>query len=244
MSASSPDPVNARLSRADIHVADLRALVDEFVARPPYTTRRTIRADRPGWVIDRAELRDSVPIQANMILSDAIHQARAALDNLVGTIRPLGPTSDSYFPIRTEAAEFDTAALAALKGLPSWAQDVIRSVQPFAGGGGEVLGRQLDALHRLARIDRHRAPPLQSAFLSPDYAVSKGNTGLEFRTDWVTWAEAEYRPDLVESVHFAVDVRFGPDVPVVGDMEVVGTAAFIIASVREVVRQLASPRSR
>src|SRR5438067_3576428 len=94
-----PAAVQARLARAQRHVDDLEAMLGEYVARPPYRVER--RDGERGRVIQRAALRDEPPIEAAMIVSDAVHQARAALDNLVNGLRPTGPASGIEFPIRS-----------------------------------------------------------------------------------------------------------------------------------------------
>jgi hypothetical protein len=197
------NPVDARLARALEHVADLEATVGRFASLPPY--RHDMSVTEAGTWVERVDSIQPAPIELSMIASDAIHQARAALDNAIGVIRPAGPTASSAFPIRSDRAEYDKIEGPALAGLPDWAVDIIRRMQPFSNDHGAYVGEELVDLHDMARIDRHRAPAVQIALLQPDYV--EGRT-VEMRGDWQTWAEVEYRPGEVERVHFKVRVEF------------------------------------
>jgi hypothetical protein len=190
--ASDLGPVRARVERANAHVETLRKVIDEYLAAPPYGRKKRIVPDRLERVVERAELRLPVPIEASIVLSDAIHQARAALDNLVGVLRPGEPTRRSGFAIVAEEGDYEEAAGVLLDGVPTRAQDVIRWMQPFERGAYGWIGDELIILHRLARVDRHRAPHLQSALLLPQYVETDDGADVEFRGDGRTWAETEY----------------------------------------------------
>jgi hypothetical protein len=111
-------------------------------------------------------------------------------------------------------------------------------MQSFSGSDIRYLGNRLEQLHDLARIDRHRAPPLQVAFLQPDYVTSNEGAYAEFRSDLATWAETEYVTGLVGVVQFKVEVRFDRSVPSVGDFEVVPWTYFMVRLVTDVVMRL------
>lgn len=213
--------VDARIARAQRHVADLEASVGAWVARPPY--RWDMTSTPNGTLVERVDSILPAPLELAMIASDAIHQARAALDNAVGAIRPGGPTGDSEFPIRDDPDLYETAAARALAGLPDWATDLIRRMQPFSNDPWAYVGEELFDLHRMAREDRHRAPALHVALLRPDYV--EGST-VEMRGDMRTWAEVEYRPGEVHKVHFTVKVEF-VDPPLDGFAVVDGTSMLV-----------------
>jgi hypothetical protein len=50
-----------------------------------------------------------------MIVSDAVHQARAALDNLVNILRPGGPAAWIRFPINSDETAYNAAEPDALR---------------------------------------------------------------------------------------------------------------------------------
>ena len=213
-------PVDARLGRAAVHVAALESAVAAYVALPPY--RRVEKIDHmTGVMTVRVDMNQQPPSSIALILSDVAHQLRAALDNLVGCVRPGGPTGDSAFPITADPATFERDAARKLEGLPAWAVDAIREIQPFPGDEWQRdVGKQLLDLHDLARHDRHRAPRLVAGMVAPDWASGED---VEFRTDWRTWAETIFKDGRYGSASFAVTVCLAePELPLLDGLEVVG----------------------
>src|SRR5947208_2662307 len=102
------EPLLARLRWAHEGVLELRGLVDEYVARPPY--RVTVERRPNGNTIQRAELTDQPPVEISLSMSDIAHQLRATLDNLVGALREGGATAQSAFPIAVDPDKFDRLA--------------------------------------------------------------------------------------------------------------------------------------
>jgi hypothetical protein len=188
-------------------------------------------------MIDRAELIEDPPVEAAMLVSDAVHQARAALDNLVNALRPTGPSDVAYFPIRATAAKYAKAlADGALDGVPEWAREAIAALQPFSTDPRRRVGERLVDLHELARIDRHRLPPIHAAVLLPDSATGGDAAGLVARVDpRGRWAEWEYVPGEVGAVTFRVEVLFGPDSGQPADVEVAGWTAYLVRFAVEAV---------
>jgi hypothetical protein len=224
----------ACIGRAHYHVSELRRVLKEWVDSQPYTITR-LQGRSSETVIDRADLAGArPPFDAALIVSDAVHEARAALDNLVNALRLDGPAPAVRFLIVEDEADYDRQASDALRGLPDWAIRVIRSLQPFEESG-QYVGGELARLHDLARIDRHRVLPLQAAILQPSYVEG---TVEAFRGDGRTWAETEYRPELVLSVHFDLEARFASDAPSVADFEVNSAASHLITVAGSVVQTL------
>jgi hypothetical protein len=111
-----PAPVEARIALARQHVTELGKLLGEYVALPPY--KLSTRPSEGRLMIDRAEIHVPPPREAAMVVSDAVHQARAALDNLVNALRLAGPPPGVYLPIRTSEPKYDEAiAKGALRGV-------------------------------------------------------------------------------------------------------------------------------
>jgi hypothetical protein len=223
-------PVDARLGRAAVHVAALEAAVGRYVAIPPY--RRTESVDHmTGAITVRAEMTQEPPAEIALILSDAVHQLRAALDNLVGCVRPGGPTGASAFPITTEPVRFDRDPDRKLEGVPDWAVAAIREIQPFPGDGWQRdVGGQLLSLHDLARLDRHRAPRLVAGVLVPDWATG---TEVRFRGDRRSWAETIFKNGEHMRANFAVTVHLAePEFSFLDGFQVPGIAQFFSRLVR------------
>lgn len=122
----------------------------------------------------------------------------------------------------------------------------MREVQPFERGTLSRIGDNLADLHLLARLDRHRAPHLQAAFLRPYYVESEAGADIEFRGDWRTWAETEYTPGTAfpTCVHFAVEVRFESSEARIDHIPVADTADAMVKAVRAVVDEFANRRPR
>jgi hypothetical protein len=144
------------------------------------TTIDTERAVR----VFRAEVTGDPPITIALALGDVLHQARAALDNLVGVLRG-GATDRSQFRIDTDPAAFDRDERGRLAGVPPWALAAIRQVQPFPENPWGHIGEQLLKLHGLAIVDRHRALLLSAALIDLDktYAATShpGETDFQIR---------------------------------------------------------------
>ena len=229
--------VDARIGRAAEHAKALDDLVAAYVALPPWREERR-PGSSPERQIRRVDLQVPLPITVPIVLSDAIHQSRAALDNLVTALRGGIASDRTYFPIRDNATAYDNVVGSYLQGVPDWAKDLIRDMQSFSGSLIRYLGDELEQLHDLARIDRHQAPPVQVAFLQPDYVTSNEGADVQFRSNLATWAEVEYVTGLVGVVHFKVEVRFDPSVPSVGDFEVVPWTSVIVRAVADVVARV------
>lgn len=231
--------VHARLSRADEHVAALRTVIESYTAFPPYRRTRRLVPGKLGRVVERADLFVPAPQHARIIVSDAVHQARAALDNLVNAARTGGPAPRVQFLVRETAEKWEADAPSALEGVPAWLRAFIRRAQPFSDDLGlRWLGERLFLLHDAARLDRHRAPPLHAAFLVPDYGTTAEGANLEFRGDLATWAEAEYQHGLLGSLEFRVDVRFAPEGSDKGEMEVVSGTSYLIESAKLAIEEV------
>jgi hypothetical protein len=203
-------PVAARLERARKHVDELDAILAAYIARPPYVVRPDL-GSAPDRVVERAELRDEPPLEAAMAVSDAVHQARAALDNLVNAVRTGGPADNIGFPIRATEPAYRAAARTMLEGVPTPICDAIAAVQPWSNDVRRWVGDELLSLHDLARLDRHRLPPIQAAVVAPHYVESDAGEGtvIAFRMDrGGRWAETEYVVGRAARVHFLAEVRF------------------------------------
>jgi hypothetical protein len=92
-----------------------------------------------------------------LCLGDVLQQLRATLDTAVGALRDGGPTPRSAFPIESNPERWTSRAADRLEGLPGWAVDVIRRIQPFAEDAWSAVGDGLAILHELAIRDRHHA---------------------------------------------------------------------------------------
>lgn len=216
----------ARITRARHHQSELEQAVESWHAGQPY--HRDLTLTDLGSYIERAEYPYPVPGDLRFMVSDAAHEARAALDNLVGAIRPDGPTDVSGFPIKATPEAFAMSVRRELQGVPHWAVQAIRDLQPFSGSVVKCIGHQLLLLHNVARLDRHRAPALHASLVRIDYVEHDGGK-VQMRGDWKTWAEVEYEPGRGGKAHFKVKVEF-TDGPFMGWEVTSGTGSMVSAA--------------
>lgn len=235
--------VDARIERADVHIQTLRDEVNAYVDGPPYSIEKS--TDRATMTrIERAVMRIDPPLSIAIVFSDAAHQLRSALDNLVGALRVGGPSHMSQFPVKEVERDFPTFDTGVLQGVPEWAWQAVREVQPFAVSRPfpDHLRRGLMTLHDLARMDRHRAPHLHAALLFPGPAIVGEGVEVDFKVDDArTVASIEYPYGEAVDAMFEVDVLVqGTGLDGADGHDVVGLAQFLqrtVTSVIEYVRR-------
>jgi hypothetical protein len=157
--------IDRRLQWADAHALRVAELSDEWTTSAMRTTTTT--DEERAVRVFRAEVVGDPPHTIALALGDVLHQARAALDNLVGVLRG-GASAQSQFRIDRDPAVFDRDENGRLEGVPPWALAAIRQVQPFPGNPWSHVGEQLLKLHGLAILDRHRALLLSAALIDLD----------------------------------------------------------------------------
>jgi hypothetical protein len=161
-----------KLQRAEYHLEDLRNQVKQFEATHDY--RYTVEVDAGAGKYS-FYIHDLQPADAawGLIIGDCVHNARCALDHLVGQLASLatgaepGSLTRTAFPVYSDAEKFSEARARRLKGLRPGHQTVIEELQPFNArnvsiwGAGEgctpsVLPALLQQLAILDDIDKHR----------------------------------------------------------------------------------------
>lgn len=103
----------------------------------------------------------------SLILSDTLHNWRAALDNLAWQLVKLNnrkPGGHTGFPVSTNPDDFTKHVKPKLRGMADRHKKAIIDLQPYPGRDHPEI-RALRWIHTLARDDRHRA--LHVTFASP-----------------------------------------------------------------------------
>jgi hypothetical protein len=172
-------PVRYRLQWALLHANRIDETVKEWGANALVVDRDTDAASGRTTHIARVVVEPSVDVA--LALSDALHQCRAALDNLVSVLRG-GATRNSAYVIAPTSEDFGAQAPRRLEGVPDWAVNVMRIHQPFGDHGWKYVGEALLHLHELAIIDRHRALLLQGGVIDIDqvYVGTAEGSGTTF----------------------------------------------------------------
>lgn len=161
-----------RLDWADRHFDKLKAVIDDFGKRE--AGKYSIECDlETREHVYRAVIDDAPPADIAFLVSDVIHNLRAALDNLLWAIieRPgATPPNDLQFPMCVGEDEFggkDSRWPKRLRRVPDavfYALDMLQPYQPrYSVGTGKFLDpapneSPLAFLNVLSNRDKHRAP--------------------------------------------------------------------------------------
>jgi hypothetical protein len=138
----------------------------------------------------RVRLRRSPPPELALIVGDAVHNLRTALDHTVyeaarkhagGSLTPQIEQS-LMFPIinpaRGRRDRFDEAARSCLRGVPKPVCEFIEQEQPYHWSDGEENGYRFHWLwrvHELDRIDKHRRLTVTAAAIESPYVTVPDN---------------------------------------------------------------------
>jgi hypothetical protein len=146
----------SKVERAEKHIRDVQAERDAFLAEDPYPFFHEDdlqSGERVYYLRSARDVPDSLPL----IVGDAVHNLRSALDHLahhlvcVGNSSP-GPFTHVYFPIAKDATEYITTRDRKIEGMGNNAIKAIDTIEPYGGGSGEIFWH----LHCLDIIDKHR----------------------------------------------------------------------------------------
>lgn len=185
----------AKLARADIHLGLLYELIDLWSDEQPYSIRRESNADgsEHTFYLQLTGRRPPVWDWA-VVLGDALHNLRGALDHLVyglavahgGTHPPVNEGSLA-FPITTDRDKFDAARKRRLHALPADVQAAVERTQPY--NRTHKSGWQpLWWLSQMNDIDKHRLAVLSPIAGHPD----RLEIGAEPGTFQALWNSGTY----------------------------------------------------
>lgn len=211
-------PVRNRLSWALLHASRLKEQIDTWADGALVVERMT--ASDPGRIIYQARVATDPPVDVPLGLSDSLHQARATLDNMVAVLRG-GATERSGYPVARTAAGFESQVASKLEGVPPWAVDVIRRLQPYGTDGWRFIGDGLIRLHDLAVVDRHRALLLQVGVIDIDEvyvgtaegAETQFSLSRDLRTMTVETSDPKAQPHFGATVQVSEPALRYPDYP-------------------------------
>ena len=145
----------AKYERAQKHIQDFKIAVDTF--RDANRDHVGVKVDeQTGDIVYYVKSVPVVPTEISLLLGDALHNLRSALDHLAHAIvRPTTPTAikDTFFPIADTADGYCSMAGACIKGIRQPCRQIFDRIQPYKGGG---FGHYLWQLNKLDVIDKHR----------------------------------------------------------------------------------------
>jgi hypothetical protein len=147
-----------KIDRARKHLLDLDQAIDALNRDHAH---EVIPEDQPDQItrIYRLRVIKRIDYQLAPFIGDAIHNLSSALDALaVSLVKRHPPVSEgvlrvTYFPIKEEGPKFSGADETFFERIGKEAADIIKRVEPYPGGKGELLC----GVRYLNRIDKHRA---------------------------------------------------------------------------------------
>lgn len=182
-------PSRLKIDRAKKHISDLKIVLREFGNADPYRLVSEIKpcaieSDYVEVCSDpimmhhyRIHSSHPLPDEITLLIGDAVHNLRAALDLLVHPliIQHGGNKQFTGFPFEEEPGNYEAALT---KGkvavLPQNLKKVLRSIEAYKGGRGEDLWH----MNRLDIIDKHRL--LLSVAEITGFQGGLTTTGLQF----------------------------------------------------------------
>lgn len=162
-------PIRQRMARARQISEEVRTLEDEHLASSPACIEALGSVD--GWTEYIFRVERHPPAKLALRLGEAVHQIRAALDNLVVLLadHAVGRTLDDHetirhqFPISMTPESFERdVKRGRLKHLPEALVRKIEDVQPYRGytfaieEGVSIARHPLARLHAASNLDKHR----------------------------------------------------------------------------------------
>jgi hypothetical protein len=151
------ESVDAKMIRAHEHLEALAREVDEYLSTIRLSMYLKSATGRPNpWLVVHAN--DYIPpIRLSVIAGDCIHNMRSALDNLVCGLALTRDFTcdckDRKFPFTENEADWNANSAKRLRGVPSEAVEILRTVQPWYDS---VSSLPLLMLNKLSNMDKHR----------------------------------------------------------------------------------------
>jgi hypothetical protein len=157
-----------KIDRAIQHLNHLNATVEEFFHAQDFYGLFRVHGETNSQrtkLLLRAELLQELPfVEWGIIVGDAVHCLRSALDQLAWTLS-LDPDKNTAFPICRTRKEWYTQAPAALWGIPEPLVAAIKRSQPYHRGDAAHT-HPLAILGTLSNTDKHKFIPVTA--LVPD----------------------------------------------------------------------------
>ncbi|HLW52531.1 MAG TPA: hypothetical protein VKW06_06780 [Candidatus Angelobacter sp.] len=145
-----------KIERAKEHIRNLDATIQAFLSDKPYRIGAKPHSipSLEHTTLYVAEVKP-VPDNISLILGDAIHNLRSALDHLAWQLVELGggkPDKNTYFPICERPHQYASMmGNREIQKIPKDARDILEAIQPY-----NTMDMTLWLLHQLDISDKHR----------------------------------------------------------------------------------------
>jgi hypothetical protein len=142
-----------KIERAKQHIADLEGRIESFRKSDSY---RIVRDQHAQTDVFRFKIREQISAMVAVIIGEAIHHLRSALDHLIYQLvdangNLVGDGGRLYFPCFETAPKKEAEFSGKIKGVAPRAEHMIRALQPYVSGD-----KTLAFLCKLDNINKHR----------------------------------------------------------------------------------------
>jgi hypothetical protein len=164
------DSAKQKIDRAEYHIADLQRQFVAFIAEKPH--RFVVKTDaQTGQPSVHVRYVKPVPPSFALVIGDAIHNLRCALDHMTWEAVGLNGTQNKHlkFPTGQDRVSFKSSCYGIVTP-DQWVKDSICALEAFPGGKGDYLYE----INALDNADKHTGirPTVRASGLPP-YTVTK-----------------------------------------------------------------------
>jgi hypothetical protein len=171
-----------KLNWAKEHIDNLGRARVSFLGRNSYygIPKFNPETNRTQFILQSVP---DIPSDIPLLLGDAAHNLRTALDHLASALARSNniPDSKVYFPICETADVYKAKSEGKAKGIPPEAKKLIDRLKPHGGDDGNHL---LWGLHQLDIIDKHRLV-LTTTLKTGGWSVSLNQSSTEYRFEFL-----------------------------------------------------------
>jgi hypothetical protein len=142
-----------KIARSEEHFHELELKINEFVHTAPYVQVVEPHPQKPGHVIHKMKLTQTLPGSLGEIAGDIVHNLRSALDNAGYTIAAaIGKPDAKYcaFPFAGSLSQM-ASSVGRSKDLPNEIQSLFVGFQPYHNGDNDLW-----ALNEMCNADKHK----------------------------------------------------------------------------------------
>lgn len=212
-----------KVERAKAHIAEVEREVAAFLGRRPYRIVQELNLEIERFAM-LVSLTRPLPVMIPVIVGDAVHNLRTALDHaLCAIVAAEGKTiRDTTFPFAKLDADFEEVLKRKARKAPAPAKQACRDIKPYPGGNDLLV-----ALHELDLMDKHQlvltmaaAGTFNAQYIErdgkPEHRIAHRVHYLGAETEVIPLPE-ERSSDVPFEISLTVEVVFGPDTPCAGE---------------------------
>jgi len=249
-----------KVERASEHLKAFHREINAYIERHPQ--RLTSEVDDEGWNVVSVELVRPIPDAVPLILGDAVHCLRSALDHIVYAVGTGRNRGSGYYPICIEEVDYlkprgkppcerPSMRDEGLAAVPEHIRTIIDATQPYHGGA-RAKEHVLAVLASLDNADKHRlVQPTLAVIRDPGTVTRVTNSPIPdpdtLTTEWLGIGEPlgmdgktkilRWRTEPPSEKH--VNVKYNPRVGVViGERGNLGQINLVVEVVYKLIDEI------